>query len=387
MTQLKPFKLAVLNNLITPYRIPIYQGLGRRCSTHLLLSGHESNRDTWDGLEQKLSNINIRQVWGITLKFFEQRKGNSFDPRYLHINPGYFYELLRIRPDAVISAEMGFRSLAALLYGFVFRKPVWILWGGTLLTEKKRSSIKKMMRHLIFKRVTRWISYGETTTEYLVKGLEVDRSNILQIQNCIDETQFTNPLTAPLVTLSPSPVLLYTGQLIQRKGVDLFLKAAARVQQEGYMFSILMVGSGIEKEALLSLAADLNLRNLTVLPAQSPEAMPSVYKSADVLVFPTLEEVWGLVVNESLWSGVPVISSAYAGCATEILPDENIFDPLDSASFEAMLIKAVTGELAPPSADCLYTSTQVVERIFDQISDTLSPAKSALVSSEQVSLP
>lgn len=369
----KRYKLAILNNLLTPYRIPIYEGLGEQFSTHLLISGQESNRDTWDDLDKTLSNISIRKVWGVTFRFFDRRQGNAFDPRYLHINPGYFYELLRIRPDVIISAEMGFRSLTALFYGLVFRTPVWIFWGGTLLTEQKRSAVKKLLRQLIFRRVTRWISYGETTTEYLLKGLGIERSHVLQIQNCIDETQFTKPLSAPLLTPSPSPVLLYTGQLIQRKGVDLFLKAAAKVQQQGYEFSIVVVGSGLERNSLIRLAADLNLENLTMLPSQPPEVMPSVYKSADVLVFPTLEEVWGLVVNEALWSGVPVIASLYAGCAREILPGDNIFDPLDASSFEDMLIKAVTGKLAPPSVDCLCTSAQVVEWISERISSALPP--------------
>jgi len=387
MPEKPPYNLAILNNLVTPYRVPIYQGLGERIQTYLLLSGQESNRNTWNGLDQNLSNIDIRKVWGTTLRFFERRQGSVFDPRYLHINPGYLYELLKIRPDAVISAEMGFRSLAALLYGFFFRKPVWILWGGTLLTEKNRSAVKRLLRHFVFKRVTRWISYGETTTEYLVKGLGVERSHILQIQNCIDETQFIASHTAPLIQSSPSPVLLYTGQFIQRKGVDLFLKAAAKMQKQGYEFSILMVGSGIEKESLLELADDLKIENLTVLPAQPPEAMPSVYKSANVLVFPTLEEVWGLVVNEALWSGVPVISSMYAGCAREILPDENIFDPLNPASFEAALVKAVTGKLALPSTDCLRTSTQVVEQIFNSISSDLASGENVVPPSTRVPAP
>ncbi|MEO1621516.1 MAG: hypothetical protein AAFU53_10865, partial [Cyanobacteria bacterium J06632_3] len=106
-----------------------------------------------------------------------------------------------------------------------------------------------------------------------------------------------------------------------------------------------------------------------------------------VLVFPTLEEVWGLVVNEALWSDLPVVSSVYAGCAPEILPKENLFDPLDPVSFESILVKAVTGKLAPPSTDCLSTSEQVVQQIFKRIID-LSPAiNTKLVSSEQVSLP
>ncbi len=58
------------------------------------------------------------------------------DFRYTHINPGFIWDLICLHPDAVISTEMGFRSICALIYGFVFRRQVWIWWGGTQHTER-----------------------------------------------------------------------------------------------------------------------------------------------------------------------------------------------------------------------------------------------------------
>jgi len=176
----------------------------------------------------------------------------------------------------------------------------------------------------------------------------------------------------PVLRLSPSPTLLYAGQFIKRKGVDLFLQAAKKLQQEGYHFSILLVGSGVEQEKLTQIISQLNLKNITVLPSQTPKQMPAVYKSADVFVFPTLEEVWGLVVNEAIWSGLTVVSSIYAGCAEEILPHENLFDPLDQDSFVCILRKAIMGELAAPTVNKLYTASQVVEMISNELMGELT---------------
>lgn len=376
MAQLKPFKLAFLNNHITPYRVSLYEGLAKHFEIHLLLSGRESNRDTWKNLEKDLPNVKVRSVWGCTLQFFERRSGQIFDPRYLHFNPGYVWELIKVRPDAIISAEMGFRSLTALLYGILFEKPVWILWGGTPHTERNRSYIKKLIRRLIFKRVTRWISYGKTTTDYLVE-LGVSPQHVLQIQNCVDEKIYTQCDVSAVNRRSPTPVFLYAGQFIKRKGVDLFIRAAAKLQQEGQQFSVLMVGSGIEKDNIMQLIKQLNLKNVTILPSQLPSDMPAIYKSADVLVFPTLEEVWGLVVNEALWSGLTVVSSIYAGCAEEILPGENLFNPLDQGSIVEVLRKAINGSLTAPTVEPLYTSAQVVGMVSDEISSYLKSRRSA----------
>jgi len=77
--------------------------------------------------------------------------------------------------------------------------------------------------------------------------------------------------------------------------------------------------------------------------------MPSVYRSADLLVFPTLEDVWGLVANEAILSGIPVLCSKYAGCAPELFAPENIFSPDDLGEFTQKLGAAIAGRL--PKAD------------------------------------
>ncbi|MEO0644771.1 MAG: glycosyltransferase [Cyanobacteria bacterium J06650_10] len=369
MSQKKSYKLAFLNNLITPYRLPLYNGLSDKFDLHLLLSGKETNRETWQNLEELLENVKIYNVWGITLPFFEKRNGRAFDPRFLHLNPGYLWDLLKIRPDAVISSEMGFRSLIALFYGWLFKKPVWILWGGTLHTEKYRSRLKKLVRSIIFKKVTRWISYGKTTTDYLL-DLGIARSHILQIQNCVDEKLYVHQHIE--LQKNSVPVLLYTGQFIKRKGISLFLMAVSQLQKEGYLFSTRLVGSGVEKENILKLISQLDLKQVSVLPSQHPSKMPEIYRSADILVFPTLEDVWGLVVNEALWSGLTVVSSIYAGCAEEILPVENLFDPCNQESFLHVLKKAITNKLAPPTTASLYKVGQVIDMISNDIICDLS---------------
>lgn len=125
---LKP-KVAILVNIVAPYWLPIYRRIGDEFATIILCSGHEDNRSMWI-LENQLSALEVRRSWGFTLKLRRAGSGKVFDYWYLHINPGYVLDLLRIRPDAVISNEMGFRTLVALVYGTLFRKPVWVWWGA-----------------------------------------------------------------------------------------------------------------------------------------------------------------------------------------------------------------------------------------------------------------
>lgn len=149
------------------------------------------------------------------------------------------------------------------------------------------------------------------------------------------------------------------------------MDAAAILQGEGYLFSLLIVGEGTERERLEQYAADLYLKNVHFHPPVKSTAMAGIYQSADLFILPTLHDVWGLVVNEALWSGLPVLCSKYAGCAEELLPPANIFDPLDPADFAAALRRALTGKITPPERRKLKTCREVAEMIADELKGVL----------------
>ncbi len=355
-------KLALLVNIIAPYRLPVYASIAENADFKVFYGGSESNRSSWDhSLEG--AGWTSKKSWGFILKIPRKVNGKVFDYRYLQITPGFLLDLINYRPNAIIANEMGFRSLVALFYGFVVRKPVSIWWGGTLHTERGVGGFKLKLRKFFVRVVKKWISYGQTSTEYLL-SLGVPRERILQIQNCVDESRFGPHLPALWPGLAPRPVVLHVGQLINRKGIDQLLRAAALVQKRGREFTILIVGSGPEEATLKHLAEDLELANVQWEPARKPAEMPGVYRSADLLVFPTLEDVWGLVANEAILSGVPVLCSDKAGCAPEIADPEMIFDPENTEDFanhlEAVLLKG----LQPADPSRLKTSVEVGQMIY-----------------------
>jgi glycosyltransferase involved in cell wall biosynthesis len=297
--------------------------------------------------------------------------------RYFHLEPAYLLELMKERPDAVIAAEMGFRTLAALAYGTLFRKPVWVWWGGTLRTERSTGRLKRLLRRLIARWAKHWISYGQTSTEYLqTLGIGVDR--ILQIQNCVDESWYTRKVE-PALDVHPKPVLLHVGQMIARKGISGFLRAAARLQEEDLPFSVLLVGGGPDREQLQEEVRSLGLRDVRFCPAQSPPAMASFYRSADVLIFPTVEDVWGLVANEAVLSGISVLCSKYAGCAPELFEPEAIFDPADEQEFTSALRRAVTGRLPRPDPSRLRRTEEVAEMISKTVLAAVKQSESTKI--------
>lgn len=365
MQQKERKRLTILTNILPPYRVPVYRLLGEHFDTVVMLSGEEDNRH-WD-LKHTFFGFSVTTVKGLTVRRSLSRgSGRTYDLKYTHVTPRYLWELIKYRPDAIITTEMGFRSLLGLVYGALRRVPVWVWWGGTLHTERHRSRTKRLLRRLVFARtVRRWISYGDTSTAYL-RSLRIPADRILQIQNCVDDQLYTVK-SEPYPLDLPRPRALLVGQLIGRKGISELLNVTARVQRAGLPCSLVIVGEGPEEGRITAEIRQLGIRDVELLGKVPYARMVSVYHACDFLVFPTLEDVWGLVVNEALLSGLPAIASKYAGCAEELLPANAIFDPLDEDCFLDAFCRAVDGHIPLPEPGRLLSSKEVAAMIVRDI--------------------
>jgi glycosyltransferase involved in cell wall biosynthesis len=356
-------RVAFLVNFVAPARVAVYERLAATLDLVILHGGMESNRTLWE--EMPVEGASVRRVSGWQLSLDVSDRGQKIDHWYLHIEPGYITELVRERPDAVITDEMGFRTMVGLAYGACSHKPVWVWWGGTLHTERRVGWFRNLLRAVVARWAKRWISYGQTSTEYLM-NLGIPRERILQVQNCVDESWYRVP-SASQLEVQPKPVLLCAGRMVAGKGVAEYLRAVARLQKEGLTFSTVLVGGGCDTPKLRRLAVELCLSHIHFYPNQPPRAMPGFYLCADVLIFPTMEDVWGLVANEAVLSGVPVLCSRYAGCAPELFDPECIFDPADEEQFVTALRKAVRGQLPPTDRSRLWSSAKVGEVIANAV--------------------
>lgn len=365
--QPKP-KVTLLLNMIAPSRIALLEGLAANFDLTILHGGMEKNRN-WQ--EQDIRRATVKRIWGWQLRMPRRVDGQIRDYHNIHINPGLFWDLFRLKPDVLLSNEMGLRSVCALLYGTVFSKPVWVWWGGTLHTERSIGPIRRGLRWLMTRWASNWLSYGRTSTEYLER-LGVPASRIVEIQNSVDERHFASELEDH-AKFEPEvrPALLCAGQLIARKGIDLLLRAAARVQAGGDKFSLLFVGNGPDENLLRQMARDLGLAHVAFLGSRSPQQMRSMYRTADALIFPTREDVWGLVANEAILSGLPVLCSVYAGCANELFTPDSIFDPEDSDEFAEKLRAAVHGKLPAPCRSRLVSTEVNVQRMTAALASSI----------------
>jgi glycosyltransferase involved in cell wall biosynthesis len=182
--------------------------------------------------------------------------------------------------------------------------------------------------------------------------------------------------TTRLRRTSDQPRFLCVGQLIGRKGIDALLRGLGALLDEGLRCSLTLLGSGPEREHLQRLAATLGLEDVHFVGEQRPESVGGSYAEADCVIFPTMEDVWGLVVNEAILAGVPVLCSIYAGCVDELVPSDYRFDPRDPESVKQALRRAFRGQVKPIPKSVLRTPDSVAQDIIAAIEAELTPRRS-----------
>jgi glycosyltransferase involved in cell wall biosynthesis len=130
-------------------------------------------------------------------------------------------------------------------------------------------------------------------------------------------------------------VFLYVGRLWRGKGIDYLMEAFRRLCKENPQVSLLLLGDGIDEARYRAMAADLPGVVFAGF-VQEPE-LPAWYALSDVLLFPTLGDPYGHVVQEAMASSLPVISSENAGDVRERVVEGKTGFVVKAASAEALL--------------------------------------------------
>ncbi|MCU1323873.1 MAG: hypothetical protein JWM43_3522 [Acidobacteriaceae bacterium] len=141
----------------------------------------------------------------------------------------------------------------------------------------------------------------------------------------------------------PARYFLYIGRLAPEKNVGGLIRAWSAYRALGGIWPLLLVGDGPTANELKEMAAESTYRaDIHFAGHKGSEDLPRYYGFAGCFVLPSSREPWGLVVNEAMASGLPVIVSNCCGCAEDlVVSDVNgmIFDPVDDMNLTSCLVK------------------------------------------------
>lgn len=311
-------RIAVLTNIIPPYQKPVLDRLSRRYEGMRVLvsTPMEANRP-WK-LECEGLDVVVQKTLTLTGRWRHPR-GFS-EPVAVHLPLDTVQQLKRFRADLVISSEMGSRTLLAAVYRKIRRQSTLIVWADVgEATERGRGWARELVRRALHPNVDAFLAIGESGAQYL-RSLGVKSEKIAKVWYATDLRRFGR-----LALSRPAPQahrLLYVGQLIERKGLVPFVRALSEwaSAHADRLVELAFAGSGPMRPVLQELPVTSNVK-LTFLGSVPYDDLPKVYGSAGILVLPTLADTWGVVVNEAMAAGLPVLGSIYAQAVAEMVQD------------------------------------------------------------------
>jgi 1,2-diacylglycerol 3-alpha-glucosyltransferase len=235
-----------------------------------------------------------------------------------------------------------------------FSAAIWARVHGrasVLMTEStagdhRRVWWKEKLKGLGLRSLFGWaVSGGKAHVAYL-EDLGFPKDRVVGFYDVVDNEMFARGTYLQRLQTSaeaglPKPYFLYVGRLAEEKNVAGLLTSWTRYRNEGGTWPLMLVGDGPERKTLAASASCSGFGEDVHFPGlkSSRELLP-FYAHAGCFVLPSTREPWGLVVNEAMASGLPVLVSTRCGCAPDlVLPGLNgfTFQPLDEIELTASL--------------------------------------------------
>lgn len=190
--------------------------------------------------------------------------------------------------------------------------------------DQPQTTLKSVAKRLFFGMSDAVFCYGERAREYIRSFGVADAKIHTRVQAAALPADYDAATAlAERIRLAPSPeapVFLYVGRLSPEKRIDTLLRAFREVADALPGARLDIVGQGPQRGELEALAGELGLgERARFLGSRPPEALREIYASATCLVLPSWSEPWGLVVNEALHFGCPVVVSHRCGCVPELV--------------------------------------------------------------------
>lgn len=326
---MKKIKVAILHNIISPHVIPYFELLAKEKDLDVKVffcSESEGNRIWKSEIGKKFPYAVLPN------RKIEFKRKDLFT---YYVNPSVISELKKFNPDVVISAGWDLLSYqAAFFYSKIARKK-FILWSGSTRYELSwRRTLASPLVRLMVKGSDAYIAYGTRAKEYLIflgakpKKIFIswNTTNIEYFRKESENYKKEKKSIKKKLGIKTAKVILYVGQLIERKGVKYLIEAFRKIKKEDKDVSLLIIGYGLLEKELMHLVKRQKISDVIFFGGVKWEETPKYYAIADVLVLPSLEEVWGLVINEAMATGLPVIVTKVAGGSADLIREnENGF--------------------------------------------------------------
>ncbi len=294
-------RIAFVDYFCPHYRRPLFEELARRTDADFYFFSDQ--RDRW-------WNSRIPVERGGEFRRIELPRMRIGSESFLPTLPA------RIGParyDAVVKSLNGRVMLSSLYAACRLRGVPFVLWTGMWQHPNTRfHRLSKPVVEALYRDVGAIVAYGDHVKRFLLEVPGVDPGKVFVAGQAVEPQRFASISRLP----QRQPVALFIGQFEERKGIGDLLDAFARLSGEGAVLR--MVGNGSLETQIAARAREIP--GLSIAGYVPQEQLPEELSRASCLVLPSVttpggKEPWGLVVNEAMHAGLPVIATDSLGAA------------------------------------------------------------------------
>lgn len=269
----------------------------------------------------------------------------------------------QLRPDVIAVPGWSERcSLTGVRWCGEESIPVVMMSESTAWDEKRRWW-KECVKRLLLKLCSTSFVGGRAHAGYLER-LGVDPDSIFFGYDAVDNDYFSDNADEARGRRSevrrrlglPESYFLASARFVEKKNLLRLLEAYALYRdlamkeetgkQKTEIWKLVLLGDGPLKPDLCHLISDLRLEDTVLLPGfKQYGELPGYYALASAFVHPSTTEQWGLVVNEAMASGLPVLVSNRCGCTADLVQEGKngfMFDPYDVDEIAQLMLKIST---------------------------------------------
>lgn len=214
-------------------------------------------------------------------------------------------------------------SMLSMAYLKLKKIPFCIQVDGGLIRPDSR--LKYLYKKLLVSSADHWISSGRCTTDYLVhygakreKTFEYPFTSLWEkdIRKEIPSREEKQNLRRKL-GMTEEKIVLYVGRYDPKKGMDDLLHASTHLEKGCGVYFV----GGTPTQEHLDWCRENGADHVHFVGFTKKDALAEYYQAADVLVLPTKSDVWGLVINEAMSFGLPVITTDQCVAGMELVKD------------------------------------------------------------------
>lgn len=305
-------KITFLSNIPSPYRIDFFNELGKYVDLKVVF---EAER-----------NYELNEKWyynkSQNFKCIFLEKGKIKEKR---INWNILRHLKRRNQDLIVVTNYSyFTELVALLYIKLMRIPYCLEVDGGIL--KKESTVLYWIKRFLIRGAIAYISPSLNTDIFLENyGVEKEKIYRYNFTSLKEKDILINPIMngekkdlRKKLMINESKMIVAVGRYVHIKGFDVLINSAKSLYED---IGIYIIGGEATKE-YKELVERLELKNIHFVGFKSKEKLKEYYKAADLFVLPTRGDVWGLVINEAMACGLPVVTTDKCVAGIELIHNE-----------------------------------------------------------------